>query len=83
VVSAEFGIGKPDASIFRYALSRLARPQEQTVMLGDGLNRDIDGALAAGLRAIWVNRLGHARPADRQDVVEVSTLGDAVPRLNT
>lgn len=77
VVSAEFGTGKPDASIFRYALSFLGVPPDQAVMLGDSLDRDVDGARSAGLRAIWVNRLGHARQADRPDVVEVSTLGDA------
>jgi len=82
VVSAEFGTGKPDASIFRYALSRLAEPHEQAVMLGDSLARDIDGALSAGLQAIWVNRLGHPRPVDRREVVEVSTLGGAVATLN-
>lgn len=82
VVSAEFGIGKPDASISHYALSRLARPRERTVMLGDSLNRDIDGALAAGLRAIWINRLGRPRPTDRPEVVEVPTLGDAARVLN-
>jgi putative hydrolase of the HAD superfamily len=82
VVSAEFGAGKPDASIFHYALSCLGEPYEQAVMLGDSLSRDIDGALCAGLQAIWVNRLGQQRPADRKDVVEVSTLGAAVGTLN-
>jgi putative hydrolase of the HAD superfamily len=82
VVSAEFGTGKPDASIFSFALSRLAASHEEGVMLGDSLDRDIDGAHFAGLQAIWVNRLGHPRPADRPDVVEVSTLGEAVATLN-
>jgi putative hydrolase of the HAD superfamily len=83
VVSAEFGTGKPDASIFWHALSRLAEPHEQAVMLGDSFARDIDGALSAGLKAIWVNRLGHPRPADRREVVEVATLGEAVATLST
>jgi putative hydrolase of the HAD superfamily len=82
-VSGEFGAGKPDASIFRHALSRFAEPHEQAVMLGDSLARDIDGALSAGLQAIWVNRLRHPRPADREEVVEVSTLAEAVAMLNT
>jgi putative hydrolase of the HAD superfamily len=78
VVSAEFGAGKPDASIFGYALSQFAEPHEQAVMLGDSLDRDVDGARSAGLRAIWVNRLGLPRPADGREVIEVSTLGEAV-----
>jgi len=83
VVSAEFGAGKPDASIFRHALSRLAGSHERAVMLGDSLARDIDGALSAGLEAIWVNRLGHPRPAGRREVVEVATVGEAVAALRT
>jgi putative hydrolase of the HAD superfamily len=83
VVSAEFGAGKPDASIFRYALSRLAASHEEGVMLGDSFDRDIDGAHSAGLQAIWVNRLGRPRPADRPELVEVSTLGEAVATLDT
>jgi putative hydrolase of the HAD superfamily len=82
VVSAEFGTGKPDPSIFRHALSRLGRePHRQAVMLGDSLVRDVDGALSSGLQAIWVNRLGHPRPAERRQVVEVATLGEAVGRF--
>jgi hypothetical protein len=61
----------------------VAESHEQAVMLGDSLDRDVDGALSAGLHAIWVNRLGHPRPANRQEVVEVSTLDEAVATLST
>ncbi len=81
--TSDYCRGKPDASIFRYALSRLAEPHEQAVMLGDSLDRDIDGALSAGLQAIWVNRLGHPRPCERREGVEVSTLGEAVVALDS
>lgn len=72
VVSAEFGVGKPDAGIFRHALAEL--DAEDGVMVGDSLARDVDGALAAGLGAVWVNRYGRPRPEGRPDLVEVSTL---------
>jgi putative hydrolase of the HAD superfamily len=76
VVSGEFGVGKPDASIFRHALSQLGSDARGAVMVGDSLARDVDGALAAGLGAVWVNRFGSPRPAHRADLVEVSTLSD-------
>ena len=41
---------------------------------GGSRARDVDGALAAGLGAVWVNRYGRPRPEDRPDLVEVSTL---------
>ena len=38
-----------------------------------------DGAIAAGLLAVWVNRSGSSRPEDRPGLVEITTLGD-LPR---
>jgi len=74
VVSAEFGVGKPDAGIFAYALEELG--VDGGVMVGDSLARDVDGARAAGLDAVWMNRYGQPHPADRPDLAEVSTLAE-------
>jgi putative hydrolase of the HAD superfamily len=76
VVSADLGIGKPDAAIFRHALSQLGCDSAGAVMVGDSLSRDVDGAIAAGLAAVWVNRFSRARRGGRCDVVEVATLRD-------
>ena len=75
VVSGEFGVGKPDPSIFRHALSRL-RSAGGGVMVGDNLTRDIDGAIAAGLEGVWINRLGQVPAEPRPGVSEISTLSD-------
>ena len=76
VVSAQVGVGKPDASIFRHALSLLGCDEQDAVMVGDSLARDVDGAIAAGLRGVWVNRSQSQRPADRPDLLEITTLSD-------
>ena len=76
VVSAEFGVGKPDPSIFEHAHLQLGSDPERTVMIGDSIARDVDGAIAAGLQGVWVNRTKQSRPADRPDLVEVTTLSD-------
>ncbi len=81
VVSAEFGVGKPDAAIFRHALSKLGSADARAVMVGDSLSRDIDGAIAAGLGGVWVNRFGKPRPEARSDLVEIATMSDLVPAL--
>ncbi len=49
VVSADLGVGKPDAAIFRHTMSQLG--SDTAVMVGDSLSRDADGAIAAGLQA--------------------------------
>lgn len=75
VVSADLGVAKPDALIFAHTLKRLGIEPQNAVMVGDSIAKDIDGALAAGLGAVWVNRGGLPTQPDR-DLVEVSTLDD-------
>jgi putative hydrolase of the HAD superfamily len=55
-ISAEIGIGKPDPRIFEAALVALDVAPEDAVMVGDSRTRDVAGAHAAGLRAIWMDR---------------------------
>jgi putative hydrolase of the HAD superfamily len=74
VVSGELGTGKPDPTVFAHALSALGAGPSDALMVGDSLIKDVDGALAAGLGAVWVNRGGRPRPTDRPDVIEVPDL---------
>lgn len=62
LVSGEIGLGKPDPRPFRMALCAFGVGPEEAVMVGDNPERDIQGALRAGVRAVWVDR-GH-RPFD-------------------
>lgn len=82
VVSADLGAAKPDASVFEHALSRLGAAPDRAVMVGDSIPKDIDGALAVGLGAVWVNREGDPPPANRDDLVEISTLRDLPEALD-
>jgi len=56
IISAELGVGKPDAQIFETALAALDLKPQHAVMIGDSLARDVAGAQAAGMRAIWIDR---------------------------
>ncbi len=76
VVSADVGVAKPDPAIFKHALSELGVRRDRAVMVGDSIAKDVDGALAAGLDAVWVNRSGRSAPPDRPGLVEISTLDD-------
>ncbi|MBU1332697.1 MAG: HAD family hydrolase [Gammaproteobacteria bacterium] len=66
----ELGIGKPDPTPFREALSRAGIAAEHAVHIGDHPDDDIAGAKAAGLRAIWFNPRGldwaGPQPADAE-----------------
>jgi putative hydrolase of the HAD superfamily len=65
VISGDFGKGKPDPSIFEYALSRLSLQKEDVIMVGDNLMTDILGANRVGIKSVWINR--HQK--DRNEVI--------------
>jgi phosphoserine phosphatase len=73
VASGDVGVGKPDRAVFAHVLERLGSPGRAT-MVGDSLERDIDGALGAGIGAVWVNRDGRPRPVGRGTFHEVASL---------
>ncbi len=56
LVSGDVGVGldKPDPEVFKLALQRAGTGPEDSVMVGDKLHTDIDGANKAGLTSIWL-----------------------------
>lgn len=49
------GVKKPNAFIFEYALNLASANKETSIMIGDCLEADVQGALDAGLDAIFFN----------------------------
>jgi HAD superfamily hydrolase (TIGR01662 family) len=66
VGSRHHGYVKPHRSIFDTALAALDVGPRETVMVGDSLEDDIEGARALGMRAILLDREGvHPEQPDR------------------
>jgi HAD superfamily hydrolase (TIGR01549 family) len=64
VASCDIGIGKPDPAIFVAALDALGVDPGDAVMVGNDRERDIEGAEAAGIRALWIQHGGTAGLTD-------------------
>ena len=74
VSSSALGIMKPDPRIFRAALQQIGVAPDSAVMVGDSLSHDVDGALAAGMRGVLLDR-GSCRPSvPRPDVPVITSL---------
>jgi HAD superfamily hydrolase (TIGR01458 family) len=69
--------GKPAPAFFQAALSALGRRAEESVMIGDDVEADVNGAIAAGLAGILV-RTGKYRPGDDTRIDPRGTVVDDV-----
>ena len=71
-ISGVVGYEKPDARFFHRALEIAGATAPQTVHVGDSFEMDVEGALAVGIDAVWVNIAD--RPS--RDVPTVSRLAE-------
>jgi putative hydrolase of the HAD superfamily len=62
VSSAEHGYMKPHPSIFEAALQQAGVTAAESVMVGDSVPHDIEGARRAGMRGVLVHRAGGPAP---------------------
>ncbi|REJ04969.1 HAD family hydrolase [Microbacterium bovistercoris] len=74
VCSSELPAGKPDPRAYAAALERVGVAASEAVMIGDSLEADVHGALAAGLHAVHLVRTGERMP----DVTGIRSLDELV-----
>ncbi|WP_458414119.1 HAD family hydrolase [Schinkia sp. CFF1] len=82
VISGDFGRGKPDPSLFEYALNLMELNKEDVIMVGDNLLTDILGATRAGMKTVWINRHNKERLKDVTPTYEIKSLDELFPILD-
>lgn len=70
------GFGKPDPRAFHEACRLLGSEPGETAYIGDALEVDAIAASAAGLRGIWLDRLGRPDAAP-ESVIRIASLDEA------
>lgn len=75
IASAEAGVAKPHAGIFGHALALAGGAAEGALHVGDSVEHDVAGALAAGLASVLVVRAGRP-PAVPAGVSVIASLGE-------
>lgn len=66
VSSSEHGFMKPNPSIFRAAMNIVGVPPEASLMVGDSIKQDVEGALRAGMRAVLLHRGDAPHPREEE-----------------
>ncbi|WP_446220832.1 HAD family hydrolase [Micromonospora sp. IBHARD004] len=72
---------KPAPEFYAAVVAAAGVPPAQIVYVGDSPGHDVVGPQRAGLRAVWLNRLGLPRPAGLSPDAEVSTLAELLKAL--
>ena len=73
-ISQEMGVGKPRADFFRRAMDALGAERESTVMIGDDLLSDIQGAVNAGIDSVWYAPRGGESPLPTWQVASLADI---------
>ncbi|MFD1029976.1 HAD family hydrolase [Metaplanococcus flavidus] len=81
IVSGAFGIGKPDTSIFDFAVAKSGHLKSEAIMVGDNLMTDILGANRSGIKSVWLNRDNQTANASIVPDFEIHGLDELIPLL--
>ena len=84
LVSDAIGIKKPHPGIFEQALRELDITASEAIHVGDS-REDIEGATAAGIRPVWIDRQqskDHWRARPEADVMRIASLNELLDLLD-
>jgi len=76
VVTGDIGVGKPDPKPFEVILSRLGVQAKEAAMVGNSLTSDVQGALNAGVKSVWLNLDDSWAVGGITPDVEIRSLGE-------
>ncbi|RKY11130.1 MAG: hypothetical protein DRP65_05125 [Planctomycetota bacterium] len=85
VYSCDFGFRKPDKRIFLEAARQIGTQPENIIYVGDRINKDVKGALRAGMQAVLKNaytNAGKKPPTGVETIESIFQLPDLVDKLN-
>lgn len=83
MISGDFGVGKPDPSIFEHVLQLCDLKPEEALMVGDNRMTDILGANRVGIPSVWINRKNE-EANDVKPTYEITSLEEleAIAEMN-
>jgi len=85
VYSCEFGFRKPDKRIFLEAARQVGAEPANIIYVGDRINKDVKGALRAGMKPVLKNAYTNAdkkTPDGVERIERISELPDLVGKIN-
>jgi FMN phosphatase YigB (HAD superfamily) len=82
LVSEELDAAKPAGAAFEALVAQFGLPPDRIWYVGNDPQRDVDAAVKAGLRAIWLNPVGQRYPPNLEPPAgTIARLDDILPAL--
>lgn len=73
IISGDYGVHKPDRRLFDLAAEKIGVKNTECLFVGDHPVNDIQGALGAGMKAVWMN-YGYFKDQCKEDVPEIKKI---------
>lgn len=76
IFSEEIGVSKPSKLFYDYIFKNVIEDKKYSLVVGDNVTEDIEGAVSYGLDAVWINRSGQTNNLEKVNdtFYEISTL---------
>ncbi len=86
IISDEIGIRKPNLRLFIYALDKMKVKPEETIMVGDRLDKDIEPAKAVNIHTVMIHRktkydVDSEKPSKIKPEFDIESLSELLPIL--
>lgn len=79
-ISEEMGVGKPEKRYFEQVMAALDADPASTVMIGDDLISDIQGAINAGIDSIWYSHTQENSPLPTYQIRDLAQAAEIILR---
>lgn len=81
VFSQEHGVEKPDPRLFQIAQEKAGCSKDELLHVGNSLTDDIQGAVNAGIKCVWLNRKGKENDLGVRVDYEIHTMQELLELL--
>jgi len=85
LISGQLGYRKPHRKVFRELTGGFDAPMDEIMYVGDDVDADVNGALAAGIQPVWFTYVQDKKPPIPAHMAPSETVEphESVPRVST
>jgi putative hydrolase of the HAD superfamily len=76
IYSYQYNFRKPNTKIFRAAAERIETQPENILFVGDRINKDVNGAIKAGMKPVLISAYTNAGKKRPEGTIEIEKISN-------